>query len=149
MSVGLIPRRPESVLVVVHTRALEVLLLRRIAPADFWQSVTGALRADETPAEAARREVTEETGIRDLSELQDTGIMREFPIVGPWRARYAPDATVNLEHWWTLCIADRVPVTLSPGEHTEYRWLPVREAAALASSYTNRDAILRLLAPHA
>lgn len=139
-----VPRRPESVLVVIHTRALEVLLLRRLKPADFWQSVTGALLADESPADAARREVREETGIEDVSGLVDLDIRREFPIVGPWRARYAPEATVNLEHWWQLCLPGRVPVRLSPAEHAEYRWLPVREAAALASSWTNRDAILRL-----
>ena len=43
-------RRPESVLVVVHTPALEVLLLERVEPRGFWQSVTGTLRWAETPA---------------------------------------------------------------------------------------------------
>lgn len=137
-------RRPESVLVVIHTRALEVLLLRRIAPADFWQSVTGALLRDESPAQAARREVLQETGIADFSGLIDLGIRREFPIVGPWRARYAPDATVNREHWWALSLAERVPVTLSPLEHAQCCWLPLAEAAVRASSYTNREAIHRL-----
>ena len=54
---------PESVLVVIHTPALEVLLIRR-ADAGTWQSVTGA---KDEPAEdwaaTAVREVAEETGI--------------------------------------------------------------------------------------
>jgi dATP pyrophosphohydrolase len=33
---------PESVLVVIHTPALDVLLIRRADAAAFWQSVTGS-----------------------------------------------------------------------------------------------------------
>ena len=45
---------PISVLVVIHTPALEVLLLERAQRPGFWQSVTGSLdRLDELPAQAA------------------------------------------------------------------------------------------------
>eukprot|EP01042_Synura_sphagnicola_P018610 gene18611-biopygen18405 len=55
---------PESVLVVIHTPALEVLLIRRTGGEGHWQSVTGSKDAlDEPFAETARREVAEETGI--------------------------------------------------------------------------------------
>jgi dATP pyrophosphohydrolase len=40
-------KRPESVLVVIHTATGEVLVLRRCQPPDFWQSVTGSLRWEE------------------------------------------------------------------------------------------------------
>ena len=56
-------RRPESVLVVVHTPELDCLLLERVEPRGFWQSVTGTLRWAETPAECAARELAEETGL--------------------------------------------------------------------------------------
>ena len=47
---------PESVLVVVHTRALEVLLLERARQPGFWQSVTGSREAwDLDIAATARR----------------------------------------------------------------------------------------------
>ena len=57
---------PESVLVVVHTPALDVLLLRRADSAeDFWQSVTGSKDfAGEDWAVTAAREAAEETGIQ-------------------------------------------------------------------------------------
>ena len=44
-------RRPESVLVVIYTPALDCLLLERVSPPGYWQSVTGTLGWDETPAE--------------------------------------------------------------------------------------------------
>jgi 8-oxo-dGTP pyrophosphatase MutT (NUDIX family) len=56
---------PESVLVVVHTPALDVLLLERTANPGFWQSVTGSREPDDPDLEAtARRELLEETGLR-------------------------------------------------------------------------------------
>jgi dATP pyrophosphohydrolase len=36
-------RRAESVLVIIHTPDRDCLLLERISPAGFWQSVTGSL----------------------------------------------------------------------------------------------------------
>ena len=56
-------KRPESVLVVVYTADRETLILQRVGNS-FWQSVTGSLNWDEeSPEEAARRELFEETGI--------------------------------------------------------------------------------------
>jgi len=127
--------------VLVYTRAGEVLLLRRCEPADFWQSVTGSLREGESAAEAAVRELAEETGLV-AAGLRDTGETRTFPIVPPWSARYAPGVTVNTEHLFLLELAERQPITLSPHEHGEFRWLGAEEAAAKASSWTNREAIL-------
>ena len=38
---------PESVLVVIHTSALDVLVLERADRPGFWQSVTGSLDAPD------------------------------------------------------------------------------------------------------
>ena len=56
-------KRPESVLVVVYTATGKVLLLR-VQPPYFWQSVTGSLRwGEREPRAAAARELREETGL--------------------------------------------------------------------------------------
>lgn len=138
-------KRPESVLVIVCTAQGEVLMLRRVDPPDFWQSVTGSLRWGEAAAAAARRELREETGL-DLEPL-DCHAAHRFPIHPAWRARYAPEVTTNLEHVFRVVCPDRPAVTLNPREHGEYRWLPRDSAAALAASWTNRDALLRFVPP--
>lgn len=144
------PKLPLSVLVVVHTPALEVLLLERAARAGFWQSVTGSLESrDEPLAEAARRELREETGIAVPPErLARWPLAYTFEILPVWRSRFAPGTVYNTEHVFSLEVpAPFVPV-LAPEEHRAYRWLAWRDAAALCFSWSNRDAI-RLLGARA
>jgi len=138
-------RRPESVLVVVHTRAGEVLLLRRREPSDWWQSVTGALEDGETALRAARRELHEETGLFGDAELEDAGIVNRYPIIEPWRSRYAPGVSHNTEHVFRVVVERFEPANVPTEEHLEHRWLPRAEAAAAASSATDRAAILALV----
>lgn len=140
-------KRPESVLVVVHTTAGEVLRLLRREPAGFWQSVTGSLLENETPLKAALREVREETGLDPGMDLTDSGIVNRYPIHPAWRHRYAAGVQENIEHVFSLLLPATADIKLSPGEHLECRWLPRDQAAALASSATDRAAILALVPP--
>lgn len=135
---------PRSVLVVIHTPALEVLLIERADKPGFWQSVTGSLDAEDEALDAtARREVAEETGIT-TGELRDWGLVNVYEIYPVWRHRYAPGVTQNTEHVFGLTLPQRVSVSLSPREHLAYRWLPWREAADLCFSPSNAEAILQL-----
>ncbi len=133
-------KRPESVLVVVYTRAGEALLMERREPPGWWQSVTGSLEPDEMPWQAAVRELREETGLA-ADGLLDLGINQRFTIAPAWRARFAPDVTENLEHAFALRVAAPVEIALDPAEHLRYEWLPLPAAAERASSHTNRAAI--------
>lgn len=137
---------PLSVLVVIHTRELEVLLLERASHPGFWQSVTGSLDRPEEPLQAAAaREVREETGIDAAAgRLSRWPQASTFEIYAGWRHRFAPGVTHNTEHLFTLELAAPVPVTLAPAEHLAFAWLPWREAAAKCFSWSNRDAILLL-----
>lgn len=134
------PRRPESVLVVIYTEALEFLLLERVNPPGFWQSVTGTLEWDEAPIQTARREVAEETGL-PIASLRDAGQSQRFPILPAWRDRYADGVETNLEHVFHLPVPGVVDVTLNPHEHARCQWLPLEAAVERVTSWTNRDAI--------
>ncbi len=137
---------PVSVLVVVHTRDLQVLLIERARFPGYWQSVTGALDAvGEPPLEAAARELREETGIdAGPDALTDWESSNTFEIFEVWRHRYAPGVRYNVEHVFSLVLDQAVPVRLAPEEHTAFLWLPWEKAAARCFSWTNRDAILAL-----
>ncbi|MCG7894519.1 MAG: dihydroneopterin triphosphate diphosphatase [Candidatus Thiodiazotropha taylori] len=138
-------KRPESVLVVVYTQAGQVLMMRRVRPNHFWQSVTGSLKWGESAAQAARRELYEETGILAGNRLVDLRQQVSFPILPAWRARYAATAHTNKEHWFALQLPSRRLPRLQAAEHSEYRWVSSEQALRMASSWTNRKAIRYLL----
>jgi dATP pyrophosphohydrolase len=118
-----------------------VLLLERARPLGFWQSVTGSLEWGEAVAAAARRAVREETGLCATRRRPDLRRPARFRIVPPWRARYAPGARFNTEHWFRLELPARRVIRLRAGEHRQCRWLAAAIAAQRATSWTNRQAI--------
>lgn len=144
------PKIPESVLVVIHTPALDVLLIRR-ADAGTWQSVTGSKDTPDEPFElTAIREVAEETAIDCApgsplhAGLTDWCLENVYDIYPRWLHRYAPGVTRNTEHVFGLQVPAGTPITLNPHEHTDWRWLPWREAADVCFSPSNAEAILML-----
>ena len=142
-----LPRKiPESVLVVIYTPQLDVLLIERADHKGFWQSVTGSKNVlDEPLQETALREVWEETGIAAAPvQLRDWQLSNVYDIYPAWRDRYAPGVTRNTEHVFGLCLPHSCAVTLSPHEHTAWRWLPHRAAADACFSSSNAEAILLL-----
>ena len=138
-------------LVVIHTPALDVLLINRADAPGFWQSVTGS-KDDEAEAfeQTAVREVAEETGIACgpgtplHAGLRDWGLENVYDIYPRWLHRYAPGVMRNTEHLFGLSVPEGTAVTLNPREHTAWRWLPWREAADACFSPSNAEAILLL-----
>jgi dihydroneopterin triphosphate diphosphatase len=145
------PKIPASVLVVIHTPALDVLLIERADKPGYWQSVTGSKdRADEAWRETAEREVAEETGIVVGSDgvpaaaLQDWALENVYEIYPVWRHRYAPGVTHNTERVFGLTVNAGTAVVLAPREHLNAVWLPWQEAADRCFSPSNAEAILQL-----
>ena len=137
---------PLSVLVVIHTPALDVLLINRTDSPGHWQSVTGSKDSEDEPfAETAAREVMEETGIDcAIGRLADWNLENVYDIYPRYLHRYAPGVTRNREHVFGLTVPAGTPVTLNPREHTAWQWLPWRKAADVCFSPSNAEAILML-----
>jgi dATP pyrophosphohydrolase len=124
------------------------LLLRRSRPFDFWQSVTGSLAAGESHADAAARELCEETGLQRVISLAYTGVSRQFLIDPRWRDRYAPGIVENVEFEWHCRVDEPVPIKLSSDEHSGFCWCPIDEATGQVWSWTNRAALKQLRIEH-
>lgn len=134
-------------LVLVYTTGGDVLLLRRSQPSDIWQSVTGSLQRDETHAEAAQRELAEETGFpaqETGAKLTFSGNSRVFTIDARWRDRFAPGVTENVEFEWHYRLPAKTEIVMDTSEHTEYRWFSLDRAIEAVWSWTNREALVDL-----
>ena len=134
-----------SVLVVVYTEDAQVLMLRRAKPFDFWQSITGSLLHGESHRDTAPRELFEETGLRNEGDLYYSGVSRQFVIDLRWRDRFEPGVVENVEFEWHYRLPASQDINISDEEHSAYCWLPLAAAVEKAWSWTNRDALRRLM----
>lgn len=106
--------RTQEVLIVVR-RADEFLVVHRSPENDgYWHQIAGGVEEGESFAEAAVRELREETGLEAPIEGLDAPFVYE---------------AVHVETFLVEAPADWEP-TLD-WEHDDYRWLPRDEAAEL------------------
>lgn len=136
---------PVSSLIVIYTKKNDILLLSRADKKDYWQSVTGSLEPEESPYEAARREVFEETGINpNQYDIQDWNLNHEYEIFTHWRHRYPPNVSKNTEHIFGMELPRKMAIKIAPREHLEYKWVGIEEAKSKVFSWTNRKALEKL-----
>lgn len=96
------------------------------------------------PADAAHRELLEETGLTDEGQLVDTNTDRIFTIDPRWRDRYAADITENTEHEWHYRLSAVVDIDIDNNEHSAYRWFGIDDAIEAVWSWTNKEALQSL-----
>ena len=120
-------RLPHEVFVVVRRRGEYLVLHRSPEQGAYWHCVAGALEAGETCAEAAARELLEETGLE--AELVDLRRRYEY-VLEEWEHRYQRGADrITVE-----CFLAEAPAGWEPTldwEHDEYRWCRSSEAVEL------------------
>jgi dATP pyrophosphohydrolase len=110
---------------------------------DFWQAISGGGEDGETPLQAARRELREESGLDPNAEFMQLDMMAMLPA----------DAAVGEMLWGEEVLA--IPeyafgahitegeITLSR-EHEEYRWLDYASAYELLKWDSNCNALWEL-----
>ena len=109
----------------------------------IYQFVSGGGEDDETPLEAAKRELYEETGIRaeTLTELRSLAYIRSDIYDPAARAHWPKDMYVVPEH--SFAFECSVEPTLSD-EHLGYEWLSFDEAWEKLTYDSNRTAMYEI-----
>jgi len=139
------PRAPFQVLVIPYRRTGEGLrfaLLHR-ADADRWQWVAGGGEDGESPEDAARREVREETGIASASSLLRLDSIASIPV----------ECFAEREHWDpAMHVIPEYSFAVDTGEseirlcseHRCVEWLDYDAATARVAWDSNRTALWEL-----
>lgn len=137
-------RQPIQVgIVVARQRGLEweYLMLRRVKQGGgFWQYVTGGVEDEESPLEAAIRELREETGFV-VETLEAIDYARSFPVPESMKHHYDYGVTELIEHSFLAKVASDSEPGIDPIEHEEYRWCTAEEASRLLYWPSNKEVL--------
>ncbi len=134
--------RGDQEIVVVVRRGAEFLVLRR-APErlGYWSLVSGGLEPDETPVEAAQRELFEEAGleaeVRALPITLTYSLLDDPPAI---RARYGPGIETVTVHAFVVEAPEGWEPVLD-AEHDLHRWCELDAALELLVYDTAKDAV--------
>lgn len=142
-------RLPREVVVQLFRRQPRepLLMLRRVPErGGFWQGVSGAPLPGETDADAAAREVREETGFDVTGSLFSLGIEYRHGLdparADQWRELFGPGVRSVSVTAFAAEIPDRAPV-LDPAEHDRYAWCSFAAARELLDWPIEADARAR------
>jgi len=120
--------RANEVMVVVR-RAADVLVLERSpARGGYWNLVAGGVETGETPADAATRELMEETGLRARVHALELELSYDGSVGTVRLDAFVADAP----HGWEPTLDD---------EHVSYRWCSISDAVALLAYDEPRVAV--------
>ena len=127
----------QTTIAVVIRRRNHFLVLRRVpAGGGFWQIVTGRMEAGESPAQAAARELREETGF--TAPIAPLGYEHAFALAPDGNARSGPRLGREI-----VFVADVASEAAISDEHDAHEWLPAHDAAARMRHPGHRCAIAR------
>jgi dihydroneopterin triphosphate diphosphatase len=140
-------RQPLEVIVFpfrIAATAPEYAVFRR-ADDGCWQGVAGGVEEGEDLVTAARRETAEETGLAGGSLLYKLDMVSGVAKICFAASRHWPDDLyiVAKHHFAVDVTSEPAPVVLSR-EHSEFRWAPYGEAAALLSYDDDKTALWEL-----
>jgi dATP pyrophosphohydrolase len=129
-----LPIQVQEILFRESNEKIQYLVMKRTPEREgFWQPVTGGLEEGETRVEALRREVLEETGIKDFVRIIEDVHYFEYS-----------DSHFIKEYVFGVEISSKEKVLLDGSEHSEFRWCGFHEALDLLKWKENKEALSRL-----
>ena len=129
-----LPIQVEAIIFRRNGNKVEYLLLKRLPERNgFWQPVTGGVEEGETRKEALRREIREETGIKNIIAVLEDLYLFEFS-----------DPNLNQEYVYGVEVTPSEEIVLDRKEHGEYRWCSFKEALQLLHWKENKEALRKL-----
>jgi len=135
-------RPPYEVFVFVRRQDEYLILHRSPRQGAYWHCVAGGVEEGETYAQAAVRELREETGLD--AELVDLCRPYDYPLDDPEDRRTRGADAIHVE-----CFLAEAPGDWEPRldwEHDDYRWCGVDEAAELLHFPEPREVLQALVA---
>jgi 8-oxo-dGTP pyrophosphatase MutT (NUDIX family) len=137
----------EVAIFVLRRGRTEVLVCRRTDPTNrYWHTIAGGVEPGATPADAAVRELREETGlVATLAAGRRTSY--DYPLSEEAPQRRALYAR-GIESVHVECFVADAPADWEPqldDEHDEYRWCSPDDAFALLYWDDTREALRMLL----
>ena len=138
-------RAPFQILVIPYRRTpdgLRYCVLHR-ADLDQWQFIAGGGEDQETPLEAARREVWEESGARpeEILPLQSIASIPACIFAARHTAAWPRDMYVVPEYAFAFEVKEEIRLSR---EHTEALWLSYEDARERLHWDSNRTALYEL-----
>jgi dATP pyrophosphohydrolase len=129
-----LPIQVEAIIFRRNGNKVEYLLLKRLPERNgFWQPVTGGVEEGETRNEALRREIREETGIKNIVAVLEDLYFFEFS-----------DPNLNQEYVYGVEVSPSEEIMLDQKEHSEYKWCSFHEALQLLHWKENKEALRKL-----
>jgi len=129
-----LPIQVEAIIFRRNGNKMEYLLLKRLPERNgFWQPITGGVEEGETRNEALRREIREETGIKNIVAVLEDLYLFEFS-----------DPNLNQEYVYGVEVSSSEEIILDQKEHSEYKWCSFQEALQLLHWKENKEALRKL-----
>jgi 8-oxo-dGTP pyrophosphatase MutT (NUDIX family) len=129
-----LPIEVEAIIFRRNGTRIQYLLLKRLPQKNgFWQPVTGGIEEGETLEEALRREITEETGVKNIVAVIEGLYYFEFS-----------DPNPNQEYVYGVEVSPSEEIVLDGREHSEYRWCSFQVALQLLHWKENKAALRKL-----
>jgi dATP pyrophosphohydrolase len=129
-----LPMEVEAIIFRRNDKRIEYLLLKRLPQRNgFWQPVTGGVEEGETQEKALRREIMEETGVKNIVAVIEDIYHFEFS-----------DPNPNQEYVYGVEASPVEEIVLDRREHSEYRWCSFEDALQLLHWKENKAALRKL-----